>query len=382
MIKKRQKNYVIGGLVNTAMIGTSVLGLKQGADQAEQMEEQARMQRKSDAKTRELLEDIARQKNPEKNAMAAEVVAQQKGFSVMTAITKLGKTIGSTNAGGFAKDMYKIHGGTAKKTIGMMAGFAGLDYIGNRAATSLKNHDEGRDDKNMSFLKKAAITGATVGGGILAARKGLMGGKVQQFMTSGRGGKALSGLKTAINPIKRKEDGSISKYGTLGSIGGNAFFASMPVVSYLAQKKAKGDMTQDTAESEPTQTSYSVMAGLKAGFKTLKSHPGQTISGAANKVGSFLSFFGKGGTKAVQNTGEKMMEAGNSKWTQDLGKWITKRDINNNLVNATKANLLATGGAAVVGGTAMGIGTKAVKAPTKMWDRDAYKMSEQENQNV
>lgn len=365
MTKFRQKEFFWPTAI---MAGMSALGLKQGADankeQEEANEEAAREQRRHN----KAMEKAALQ-NPG---------ALQKDFAAPGSILR--------TAGGFAKDLIGTQKGNLKNAGLMAASMAGTTYLGNRLATSVKDAKENGNEGNKNFLKKAAIGAGVIGGSILAAKKGGLGKPIQNFMTTGKGGQALNYLGKAANPIVRNEAGKVSIKGTLGKNAINAAFVAAPTISYLAQKKSEKDMTENT-QKEFAAVPMSVMRGLvkgrqgmraiKAGFNTFKSHPGQSISGGINQVGSFFGMYGKGGTKNVQNTVSKLAEAGQASgnaWTQKTADFLGK--------HKTTANLLATGGTLAVGGAAMKAGTAAVEKPMRVLDNDAYKMEDQENDKI
>lgn len=365
MIKFRQKEFFWPGVI---MAGTSLLGLKQGADankeQEEANEEAAREQRRHN----KAMEKAALQ-NPE---------ALQKDFAAPGSILR--------TAGGFAKDLIGTQKGNMKNALGTAATLAGTAYLGNRLATSVKDHKENNDKGNKNFLKKAAIGAGVIGGSILAAKKGGLGKPIQNFMTTGKGGQALSTLGKAVNPIVRNEAGKVSIGQTLGKNAINTGFIAMPTISYLAQKKSEKDMTENT-QKEFAAVPMSVMRGLvkgkqvmgavKNGFNTFKSHPGLSITGGLNKASKWVGFYGEGGTKAVQNTVSKLAEAGQAsgnKWTQGTAKFLGE--------HKKTANLLATGGTLAAGTGMMKLGTAAVEKPARMLDNDAYKMEDQENDKI
>ena len=380
MIKFRQKSYAIQLLpllANSAMIGGTVLGLKQSSDANAAQEEANEKMLREQKKHNRAMEEAARE-----NANAA--IEAEKSFAALpTSVLRggierlrdAGRTLANTKAGGFAKDLLGTQKENIKKAVGTGASFAALGYGGNRLAASVKDHKENNDEGNKSFLKKAALGTAAVGGSILAAKRGLIPGKfgktAQTFMTTGKGGSALKSLGKAVNPIVRDETGQISKGGTLGKVGFNAMFLGMPTVSYLAQKKSQNDMIDNT------QKEFSIMAGIKAGFRALHNNPGRTITGGINKAASFMGFYGKGGTTAVQNTVGKLAEAGKASgntWTQKTAEFLGK--------HKKTANVLAAGGTLAVGGAAMKAGSSLVDKPMKTIDKDAYKMEESENDKI
>ena len=86
-----------------------------------------------------------------------------------------------------------------------------MTYAGNRITTSLKDHDEGNDKKNLGFLGKAALTGAALGGTYLAAKKGMLGKTPIKALGGKTGSQAIQGgmekegSERLFNPIQRKD---------------------------------------------------------------------------------------------------------------------------------------------------------------------------------
>lgn len=304
MKKFKQKNYALplvaalgGRLATGAMIAGTGISAYQGAKANEEAKEQTEEMERHNRQMEKIAKEQAQQ--------------EQKNFGVIP--PNLIK-----NAGGLAKDLWGIHGTGIKKAAGWGAGMAGLGYVGNRAAQSWKDHDEGNDKANSNFLKKAAIGTAVVGGGILAARKGLVGGKaVQNYMTTGKGGQALSSLKKAVNPIVRDETGAINKGATLGKVALNGSMAAMPVIGYAAQRGQEKDQVESQAnysEGEGSSTKKKILGGLAVAG---------TIAGGL--YGARRGWLGAGAQKMV---GNKMAQTGsylqNFKSTRGLGdKLIT-----------------------------------------------------------
>ena len=393
MITFRQKEFWIGPAL---MAGSTLLGLKQGADanaaQEEANEKAAREQRRHNKAMEEAAKKVG--------AIEAERSFAAIPMSVMRGMAKMrsaGRAIGNTQVGGLAQDFLGTQKGNIKKAVGTGASFAAIGYAGNRLATSIKDHKENNDEGNKSFLKKAALGATTVGAGILAAKKGYLGGTAKNLINSDKVAKAAGSLKKAINPIVRDEAGNIKKGATLGKVGMNAAFVSMPTVSYLTQKKSEEDMVDNT-QKEFAAIPMSIMRGIvkaKQGLQaaknsTLLKKPGQAISSGASHAASFMGFYGEGGTKAVQKTGQSLLEKGLARDAKNggkslstkIGEWVTKKDANGNLVNAGKANLAAAAGTIGMGGLAMKAGDSIVSKPMRVLDKDAYKMEDQENGKI
>lgn len=372
MIKFKQKEYVLpilgavgkglASVVTPVVVGTSLWGVKQGADANKQQEEANEQAAREQRRHNEAMEEAAR-KNPG---------AIQKDFAAIPgSIMK--------NATGFAKDLFSTQKGNLKNAAGLATSIAGTTYLGNRLATSIKDHKENNDEGNKNFLKKAALTTAAVGGSILAARSGGLGKPIQNFMTTGKGGKALGALGKAVNPIVRDDKTrKISARGTLQKNAINGLFVAMPTVSYLSQKKSASDM------AENTQREYSVLGLVKSGFNATKrginsfrAHPGLSTTSGVNNVASFFGMYGKGGTGAVQKTVSNLAKAGQQSgnaWTQKTAEFLGK--------HKKTANLLATGGTIAVGTGVMKAGNAAIEKPMRAVDNDAYKMEDKENDKI
>ena len=379
MIRFKQKEFFWQGAL---MVGSTAIGMKQSSDAEKQNEEIAEQQRRDAAKTRKALDRLANSgASQETKEQAASLFSDRRLFAVPGGFIK--------NTVGLAKDLWAHSGGGVKKAAKLGAGFAATGYVGNRIATSLKDHDEGRDDKNTSFLAKAAGTAATIGGGIWAAKRGYLGKGAQNFMTTGAGSKALTNTKKFLNenvsPIKKK---GVGRYGINGM---NAAFMAIPTVMYAAGKKSQGDMVNNTQQEEDNQQRQYAMSmasiggmlkgvwGKTQGYaKHLYHNPGQAITGGISKLGNFVGMMGgKGGTSAVQAGAKKLEEMGiksGNIYTQKLGRWAQD--------HKNMANLAAAGATAGVGMGAMSIGGKLIDKPMKALDRDAYKMSEQGNEKV
>ena len=385
MIKFKQKEF----FWNAVMGITSIAGIGQGISQSNQNEELAEQQRRSDAKTRAALEKLAKSDaSPEKKQQAASLFSDRAKLFAAPGGSVL------KNLAGLGKDLWTHSGSGVKNAAKMGAGFAAAGYIGNKVASGLKNHDEGEDKKTLGGLAKVGAAAGTLAAGVWAAKKGkfnkIPGLKgAQNFMTTGYGGRAINAgknvLKEHVNPIKRKDNGKlgINASGAMG-LG----FAMTPAISYLAQRKSQDDMTNSTQpQEEDTQRQYAVpgagmiknswgwIKGVGQGFKKDWK---RTLTGGFNKASNFMGMMGgKGGTEAVQAGARKLENIGKNSgniYTQKLARWAQN--------NPNKANLAAGVGTMAVGGAAMGLGEKIVNKPMKALDRDAYKIEEQENDQI
>ena len=396
MITFRQKEFWIGPAL---MAGSTILGLKQGSDANAAQEEANEKMLREQKKHNRAMEEAAR---------TVGAIEAEKSFAAlptsvlrgMVRVKNAGRALANTQVGGLAKDFLGTQKENIKTAVGTGASFAALGYAGNRLAASVKDHKENNDEGNKSFLKKAALGTAAIGGSILAARNGLMGPQAQTFMTTGKGGSALKSIGKAVNPIVRdKKTGQISKGGTIGKIGMNAMFLGAPTVSYLKQKKSESEEDMvDNTQKEFAAIPMPIMRRLvkaKQGLQaaknsTLLKKPGQAISSGISRAGSWIGFYGTGGTEAVQKTGQSLLEKGLARDAKNggrslstkIGEWVTKKDANGNLVNAGKANLAAAAGTIGVGGLAMKAGDSLVSKPMRVLDKDAYKMEDQENDKI
>lgn len=413
MKKFKQKSYaipaILSGLGTAFTVGSTAIGIKQASDQAKQQEELAARQERDNAKTRKALENLANSDaSPEVKQQASNLFSERRLYAVPGGMIK--------NLGGLAKDVWVNNGSNMKNVMKMGAGIAASGYVGNRLVRSLKDHDEGNDKKTGNFLKKAVITTGTVGTGILAAKKGMLGKSAQSFMTKGIGGKALSTAKEVvkdnISPIARN-----AKTGKLGFNGsgalGLALGAGMPIVSYLAQKKAQNNMAQESENAGQQQYSVGKELLEKTAEKVIRNpkktiteinsltsnnsqqkqfgvgeaiinagklaihNPKRFVTGGISKATGFLSMTGKGGTTAVQNGFQNLSKIGQKSgnvYTQKLANWGIK--------NPNMANLAVAGTALGAGKIAMDVGTKAVETPMKAIDKDAYKDQEQQNETI
>ena len=452
MIRFRQKNFVapiVASLLtptNALLAGTSILGMKQSSDQAKEAEKQAEETQAALDRQTKVLNKIA--KEAKSNPELAQKVVQQKQMSERIKLFAAIPAGTVKNVTGFAKDLLKTQKGNIRKAGKIGLGFGAMTYAGNRITTSLKDHDEGNDKKNLGFLGKAALTGAALGGTYLAARKGKLGTKPIEALGGKTGSQAIQGgmekVGKTINPIQRK-NGKIDKLST----GLNTAFIGMPVVGYLGQRQQIKDQAKQTekAYSDGSENggtgkkllkvgtgilgaagtvalarkgklgaraqriignttahlggtlkaagatnvgnkmaasgSKTYAEGLRKNGSILSDHEkrkaaiakfkGATgpnkISGGFNKASSFIGFYGKGGTKAVQNTANTLANSENA-ISQKVGKFMQN--------HKTTANIGAGVGSIAAGGTIMSAAAK----PFKTFDKHAYDYEEEQNKQV
>lgn len=448
MIRFRQKNFVaplMPILMGTGIVQTGVQ-MKQSNEQAEEAERQAEETKAALDRQTKALNKIA--KEAKNNPEAAQRIVQQKQMSERIKLFAAIPAGAVKNVAGFAKDLWKTQNSNIKKAGKIGLGFGAMTYAGNRLTTSLKDHDEGHDEKNSGFLKKAALTGAALGTTYMLARKGKLGAKPIEALGGKTGSQAIQGgmekVGKAINPIQRK-DGKIDKLST----GLNATFVGMPVIGYLGQRQQIKDQAKQTekAYSDDSETGGTGKKLLKIGTGilgaagtialarrgklgagaqrfvgnttaqiggTLKaagatkmgrklaasgsktyaeglrkngsilSDPEKRkaalskfkdatepnkISGGINKASSFIGFYGKGGTKAVQNTANTLAKSDNV-ISQKVGKFMQD--------HKTAANVGAGVGSIAAGGTIMSAAAK----PFKVFDEHAYDYEKEQNKQV
>ena len=455
MIRFRQKQFgwFMPLLYGTGIVQTGVQ-MKQSSDQAEEAEKQAEETKAALDRQTKALNKIA--KEAKDNPQVAQQVVQQKQMSE----TRVKLFAAPINAGtlnnikGFAQDIWKTQGSNIKKAGKMGLGFGAMGYAGNRITTSLKDHDEGNDKKNLGFLGKAALTGAAIGGTYMAAKRGMLGKTPIKSLGDKSISQTIQGgmekVGRAVNPIKLKKDPN-AKFGYKGKgeTAMNAGFIALPVAGYLGQRKQQNDQIEQTRGYSDSGEKKSGLgdkllktglliggtAGAIAAARRGKFGPGtqrfvgnataqiggtlkaagatnfgrklaadgsktyasglrngkealsdlerrkaaiqkfkdatepNKISGGFSKFGSFFGMYGKGGTKAVQNTANTLAKSDNV-ISQKVGKYMQE--------HKTQANIGAGVGSLAVGGTILSAGS----IPFKAFDKHAYDYEKQQEENV
>lgn len=332
MITFKEKKYAIPALIGAMGGGTglAIMGAGTGIS--------AIQGHNANVEAEEQTEEMQRH-NKQMEKIAKNQMESQKSFGMINLesakqmASGVLNTVKKSNAGTLAKDMWSVHGEGIKNAVGFGAGMAGLGYIGNRAAQSWKDHDEGNDGKTGKALLKVAGTAAAVGGGLWAAKNGKLGfnnaakvpdflkkDTIQRFMSKeGTGGKALESLKKAANPIVRDESGNISKGATAGKIGMNALFAGMPVVGYAVQRGQQ----KDQIEAQQNYSDNEEGSGI--GKKVLG---GLAVAGtlAGGLYGAKRGVFGAGAQRAVGNA---MASTGSY-----LGRFNATKGVSDKLINS------------------------------------------------
>lgn len=336
-MKKLKRKLFIAPLIpiaGTALTALDIgMGVKGGAEAKEQAEEQA----KRDRKISKQLEEIANSQNPQAGQAAAQVL-QQRGYSGIGSILKgVGK-----NAVGFGKDMGKL----------------------------VSNH------------KKSLIIG-TASGATLVASSYLTDKAIQADQKK-------SGQKeySAGSVLKSIGKGA---WNNKGKLIFPAAIGALPAIGYVTDKKIKSDMANEVSSATATnkEKKFSTarilskgltkglskmkqgFGGMKKGWETFKSHPGQSILGGVSNI------TGGGGTKGVKNIGKEISDIGEKSgnaWTKSLGKGIQKN---------TKTALAASVpvGLGIMGAT-WGTGEKVVNKTARAADKNAFKYQDSQNQQI
>lgn len=277
MIRFKQKEFWIGAALNAVGIGSSLLGLKQGQEQNEQLEENARQQAEQMRKHDELLQEQNRKldriaerakRNPEAAIASARAVAQKEFGTPMSVLRPLAKMRSGLNS---------------VKNLGSNVFKAGGIELG----------------KGMAENVATGVTMAAAGYGV---------GKAIQHNMKKEG-------------LDLDSNGNLTQksYGVVGEFGKNlakglkkkstwamaAGFTAVPAyMGYMSDKQQLKDQvgatqpTQPTTQDQPAQQrSYTISGSIMKGigklkpnwwdFKKFRAHPGQTLSGFGANVASF-----------------------------------------------------------------------------------------------
>lgn len=330
MIKFRQKMYIAPALIGA--IGSSIpslaleggIGLMGNAQQKKANEEAAEQQAIANKRMEKLqqqqnedikasLDKIAEnsKSNPQSAQQATQVIqAKQQQYSAVGGILK-GIKNNTKNLKGFGKDLGTV---VWKRKNGLIGGtlagatLAGSGYLADKAV----QFDMKRSGIPLQKSEKKQKEYALVGKGFLK--------------------EAGKTIKTAAKKNKKL-------------IGTMAAFGALPVVAgYAANKQQLKDQINATQE-QPKQRSYSIMnfvkgvgkslrtrsraigqsatktgQSMKKGWKTFKSHPGQsTLGWISNNVAM------GGGRKGVEKFGRQLSAMGRKSGnplTQKAGKFI------------------------------------------------------------
>lgn len=318
MITFKQKEF--WGLALNAGLGALTIG--QGISQSKDMEKQSEeTQRLLEAQNRKL-EKIAKvaKRNPEAGAEAAEVLKQRQYAGVGTLL----KTVGSAGKAAFGK--------STMSNMAMGGAVAGTTYLaGKYIQKDMKKNGMDLDENGNLVQKSYAAPPSVI--------KQLVGSAPVKFVRKHAGtaamGAAMGGLPLALQ--------------------------------YTADKAQAKDMMNATGQ-EDDQRQYSMVSSVTSsiakGWRTFKSHPGQSLSGGISNLASF----GIGGTKNVQKFGQELVKKGSANGSTaavKAGEWIGK--------HKTAANVISIVPGAALGTLAWDGTQKAVNKVGESVDPEAYK---------
>jgi hypothetical protein len=290
--------------------------------------------------------------------------------AILGGMKKVGKAVNPIQ---LKKDPKARFGYSGIGNTALNAGFIAMPVVGylgqkkqqdDQAKQTEKNYSE-NDEKKSGVGGKLLKTGATLAGTGLAftlARKGKFGAGTQRFIgnaTAQLGGTLkAAGANKVGDKLARSGSQTYAQGFRMG--GKDPRFAG----------KAVGESTQQKI----------------ANAKYIKATDPNKISSGINRTTSFFGFYGKGGTKAVQNTANKLANSGKtvldkngnpvqmagsgSEISRKVGEFMQK--------HKTTANVGAGLGSLAVGTTIMGAAAK----PFKVLDKRAYEYEEQQNKQV
>lgn len=368
MITFRQKEFVaflapllskigIGGALAAADIGVGLKGAsdqkKLSEEQAEQQERLARQQRKSDARIAEALNNVA-SKNPAAGPQAAQLAMQQRNYTFTRNLVGLGKDLGTIvkrNKVGFVGTTLT---GVAMGTAGYLTD-KGIQKDMKNSGIPLPPKEEKKKEKKYSVM--SSITKS--------------------------GGKFLKESGKTIGQAAKSH-----KTGIMMMTG----LATVPtVLGYSAEKKAYKDQLEQTKGAQKQysvfgktlgKTIKSTVSGAKgtiqglgksakSGWKTFKSHPGQTT------LGSVSNLMQGGGRKGVETFGKELEALGkqnNSPWSTKLGK------------ATQKYKKTAIAASIPVGAATMAVtwdaGQKMAEGTARKLDKNAFRYQDSQNQQI
>lgn len=295
MIKFKQKNYFWGLAINGGMTALTAGSMIQAHNQGKEQEQQAEVMQQQMKQQNRALEKIA--KNAAKNPQAAQQVVSTMEQRNQSAYSEDGriKLFGiAGNAAGLAKDV--------GKAIWNRRGFVGSG-LAFAVPTALAAY--GADKYIQHDLKKRG-----------------------QPVTKPQEQQKAYGIASVVGKVGKTASATLGK--TLGKhtgsiIAGIGFGGGIPLLSYVADKKAAGDQIKQSQSKPttalPTQKNYAsisgIVKGLKSGWKSFKAHPGQSV------LGGMSSFAGGGGKSGVDNLAKEFKQSKNL-WTQKVGGFIEK----------------------------------------------------------
>ena len=379
MIGFRQKMFILplAALANTAMIGSAGIGFFQGKKQQEELERQGQEQQKAAEQQAELLRDQNRKlekisekvkSDPSSVGQLGEAMSQkdnkvigryytmikQKNYSIMKPILGvMGKSKFMQNAKGFGKDILKYVNSTGDSV--------------NKAGKLIEG--AGKAPRRQVILGNI-MAGTALGVGTYGVNKAIQADRRSMGFED--------------TPVKQTQYSVMGTIGNLaketwkhnkGGVGLSLALAAIPGVGYLAERSQMKSQQNASKITQPDQKNYSILSGITRGFKTLASHPGQTILGGTNK---FVSF-GVIGRREVGSFANKMANSKNA-WSNKLGNAMLSKDKAGNILRDEAGNVMANkkalAGSALVGGAvvsgAWNQSEKAVGKIGRKLDPNAY----------
>lgn len=367
MITFRQKEFVaflapllskvgIGGALAAADIGVGLKGASDqkriSEEQAEQQEKLARQQRKSDARIAEALNNIA-SKNPAAAPQAAQLAMQQRSYTFTRNLVGLGKDLGTLvrrNKVGFVGTTLT---GVAMGTAGYLTD-KGIQKDMKKSGIPLPPKEEKREKKYsvMSSVAKSSgkflkESGKIMGQAVKSHKTGIM---MMTGLTTIPTVLGYSADKKAYKDQLAQTKKAEKQYSKLGKTLGKTIKSTIG--------KAKGSL-QDWHKD------------AKQGWKTFKSHPGQST------LGSVSNLMQGGGRKGVEKFGKDLEQLGrknNSSWSTKLGQLTQKYP-----KTAIAASIPV--GAATMAVT-WDAGQKIAEGTARKLDKNAFRYQDSQNQQI
>ena len=388
MAKFRQKNFISPTFIVSAIgAGAEVLGATKGAmDGAEQ----TKIQQEAAEKQEELLK--------EQNRRLEKI--QEKVRSNPQAASNIGKALQGPRESLYSySPRQKYFGVPSSVAAKGFKGFLGnIKAVGQDIGKYLKDGRNLRSFKDASGnvqLKKVPRYTNVIGNTLAGVATGATAYGVNKVIQADRKSQGI--IDTPIAPNNQPEQKAYANVGGVlktvgnavkegfssnkGMIASTAAFGTLPLVSYMSDKKKQQAQVRDT--QLPEQKTYALIGNLSKTFQPLKEHFGKTILGAANKATSFGAF----GRKDIGRFADYMANSKNS-WSKKIGDFMTAHDKNGNVLYETikgangqaekvrmanKKALLGTAGVGYVGITgAWSGGEKLVNKLGRKADPNAY----------
>ena len=375
MIRYRQKIFFLPLLINGALVGSSIYGIKQQKDSdkqsAEESDRQAELMKEQNRRLENIAEKVST--NPSAVGEIPGVMQNQpheKFYGIINPNTiKNGKL--------FFKDMVGLANRNKGKVAGLFVsglGMGGAGYVANKYI----QHD----------LKRNGMEGVMTGQLPPDQEQN------QQRSYAVTAGSVLTGIKKGAKFGAE----SLKKNWKQSALWGLGLTAVPAVMQYHSDKRAVMDQMNNT-QGPPQERQYGVSSAMrlfrinaaptvakagklfkgagnsikgigtsiKNGAKTFWSHPLQSTLGG---ISNFSMGGGKEGVKAVA---EDLKANGKSSWTQAIAKKMTFRD-KAGKIQPTKLALAAS---IPIGMGMMKVGwdggQKAVEKTTRALDPNAYK---------